>query len=132
MQFIFQKRATTPLTAQSCGPYRSRTDEKDSNDVSQQSSYDSDLHDKIPGVSRKRKRVNQGNQNSQDRVILHPSDSDSDLSEASTCQRKDSEDPQNKYSRADSDARVEGGRSRYLIQGSPCTYPRRLWPTYRH
>ena len=61
----------------------------------------------IPGAARrKRKRVNQINQNSQDTVTLHPSDSDSYLSEDSTCQRKDSEDPLSKYSKVDSDVEV--------------------------
>ena len=43
------------------------------------------------GASRKRKYVHQDDQNSQDRVTLHRSDSESDLSENSTCQRKDSD-----------------------------------------
>ena len=64
---------------------------------------------KIHGAYKKRKRVNQGDQNSQDRVILHPSDTNSDLSEDTTSQRKDSEDPLSKYARVDSDAQVEGG-----------------------
>ena len=34
---------------------------------------------KNPGASRKRKRVHRYDQNSQDRVTLHPSVSDSDL-----------------------------------------------------
>ena len=59
----------------------------------QQESHDTATHENIPGGSRKRKRVNQVNQNSQDTVTLHPSDSDSYLREVSTCQRKDSEDP---------------------------------------
>ena len=40
MQLMFQKRASATSTAQSSGPYRSRNDEKYSNDVSQQESYD--------------------------------------------------------------------------------------------
>ena len=50
-----------------------------------------------------------GDQNSQDRVTLHPSDSDIDLSEESICQRKDYEDPLSKHFKVDSDAEVEGG-----------------------
>ena len=45
---------------QSNGRYRSRTDEKDSNDASQWESYDKDIQKKIPDASRKRKRVNRG------------------------------------------------------------------------
>ena len=84
------------------GPSRSRTDENNSNDASQQESHDSATHENIPGTSRKTKRVNQVNQNSQDTVTLHSSDSDSYLSEDSTCQRIDSEDPLSKYSKVDS------------------------------
>ena len=108
MQLMFQKHATATSTPQSSGPYRSRTDENNSNDASQQESYDRAIHENIPGASRKTKRVNQFNQNSQDTVTLHPSDSDSYLSEDSTCQRKDSEDPLSKYSKVDSDVEVEG------------------------
>ena len=108
MQLMFQKHATATSTPQSSGPYRSRTDENNSNDASQQESYDRDIHENIPGASTKRKHVNQVNQNSQDTVTLHPSDSDSYLSEDSTCQRKDSEDPLSKYSKVDSDVEVEG------------------------
>ena len=36
MQLMFQKHATATSTIQSSRPYRSRTDEKDSNDTSQQ------------------------------------------------------------------------------------------------
>ena len=77
MKLIFQKHATAMSRTQSSGPYRSGNDEKDSNDASQQESHDRDIHEKIHGASRKRKRVNQVNQNSQDTVILNPSDSDS-------------------------------------------------------
>ena len=108
MQLMFQKHATATSTPQSSGPYRSRTDENNSNDASQQESYDRATHKNIPGASRKRKRINQVNHNSQDTVTLHPSDSDSYLSEDSTCQRKDSEDPLSKYSKVDSDVEVEG------------------------
>ena len=108
MQLMFQKHATATSTPQSSGPYRSRTDENNSNDASKQESHDRATHENIPGASRKRKRLNHGNQNSQDIVTLHPSDSDSYLSEDSTCQRKDSEDPLSKYSKVDSDVEVEG------------------------
>ena len=74
----------------------------------QQESHDSATHENIPGTSRKTKRVNQVNQNSQDTVTLHSSDSESYLSEDSTCQRMDSEDPLSKYSKVDSDVEVEG------------------------
>ena len=48
----------------------------------------------IPGASRKRKRVNQVYQNSQDTVTLHPSDSDSYQSEDSdSCKLPIYEDP---------------------------------------
>ena len=104
MQLMFQKHATATSTTQPSGSYRSKTDKKDSNDASQQGSYDRDIHKKIPGASRKRKSVNQGDQNSQYRVTLHPSDPASDLSENSICQRKDSKDPLSKYSRVESDA----------------------------
>ena len=56
---VFQKHATT----QSSEPYRSRTDEKDSNDASQLEIYGRDIYKKMPGASTKRKRVNQGDQN---------------------------------------------------------------------
>ena len=36
MQLMFQKHATATSTTQSSRPYRSRTDEEDSNDTSQQ------------------------------------------------------------------------------------------------
>ena len=75
MQLIFQKHATAMSTPQSSGPYRSRTDENNANDASQQESYDRATHENIPGASRKRKRMNQINHNSQDSVTLHPSDS---------------------------------------------------------
>ena len=52
MQLMFQKHATATPTTQSSGPYKSRTDEKDSNDASQQESYDWDIPEKIPGASR--------------------------------------------------------------------------------
>ena len=107
MQLMFQKHATATLSAQSSGPYSSRTDEKNSNDPSQQESYDRGIHKKIPSASRK--GVNQDGQNSQDIVTLHPSDSDNYLSEDSICQRKDSEDPLSQYPRVESDAKVEGG-----------------------
>ena len=108
MQLMFQKHITaTSKTQSSSGPYRSRTDEKDSNDASKQESYDRAIHENIQGASTK-KRTKQVNQNSQDTVTLHPSDSDSDLSEDSTCQRKDPEDPLSKYSKVDSDVGVEG------------------------
>ena len=115
---LFQKHATATSTTQSSGPYRPRTDEKDSNGASQQESHDRAIHENIPGASRKRNRVNQVNQHSKIQhitpltlvniVTLHPSDSDSYLSEDSTCQRKDSEDPLSKYSKVDSDVEVEG------------------------
>ena len=106
---MFQKHATAMSRTQSRGPCRSRTDEeKDSNDASQQESHDRAIHKNIPGASRKRKHVNQVNQNRQHTVTLHLSDSDSYLSEDSTCQRKDSEDPLSKYSKVDSDVEVEG------------------------
>ena len=47
MQVVFQKHATATSTAHSSGPYRSRTDEKDSNDAAQQESYDRAIHKKI-------------------------------------------------------------------------------------
>ena len=53
---------------------------------------------------------NQDYQYNQDRVTLHPSDSDSDLSEDSICQRKVSEDPLSKYSRVDSNTKVGGNQ----------------------
>ena len=106
MQFMFQKHATATWTTQSSGPYRSRTDEKDSNDASQKESHDRAIHENIPGASRKRKCVNQVHQNSQDTITLHPSESDSYLSEDSTCLRKDSEDPLSKYSKVESDVKV--------------------------
>ena len=106
MQFMFQKHATATSTTQSSGPYRSRTDDKDCNDASQRESHDRAIHENVPGASRKRKCVNQVNQNSQDTVTLHPSDSESYLSEDSTCLRKDSEDPLSKYSKVDSDVKV--------------------------
>ena len=108
MQVVFQKHATATSTAHSSGPYRSRTDEKDSNDAAQQESYDRDIHKKISDASRKRKRVNQVNQNSTVTVTLHSSDAASYMSEDSTYRRKDSEDPLSKYSRVDSDIEVEG------------------------
>ena len=77
MKLLFQKHATAASTTQSSGPYRSGNDEKDSNDASQWESYDRNILKKIHGASRKRKRVNHVNQNSQDIVMLHPSDSDS-------------------------------------------------------
>ena len=67
-----------------------------------------ELFTKKSDASRKKKRVNQVNQNSTVTVTLHSSDSDSDISEDSTCRRKDSEDPLSKYSRVDSDIEVEG------------------------
>ena len=96
MQLMFQKHATATSMTQSSEPYGPRTDDNNSNDASQQESHDTATHENIPGRSRKRKRVNQVNQNSQDTVTLHPSDSDSYLREVSTCQRKDSEDPHSK------------------------------------
>ena len=75
MQLMFQKHATAMSTPQSSGPCRSRTDENNANDASQQESYDRATHENIPGASRKRKRTNQINHNSQDSVTLHPSDS---------------------------------------------------------
>ena len=95
MQLMFQKHATATSMPLSSGPYRSSSDENNSNDASQQESHDRAIHENIPGASRKRNRVNQVNQNSQDTVTLQPSDSDS-YSEESTCQRKDSEDPLSK------------------------------------
>ena len=77
MQLMFQKHATETSTPQSSGPYRSRTDENNSNQASQQESHGRATHENIPGASRKRKRVNLVNQNSQDTVTLHPLDSDS-------------------------------------------------------
>ena len=108
MQLMFRKHATPTSAPQSSGPYRSRTDEINSYDASQQESHDRATHENIPGASRKRKHINQVNQNSQYTITLHPSDSDSYLSEDSTCQRKDSEDPLSKYSKVDSDVEVEG------------------------
>ena len=109
MQLMFQKNTTATSTTQSSRPYRSRNDEKDYHDVSQQESYDRDMHKQIPGASRKRKRVNQFSQTSKDTVTLRPSDPDSYLSEDSTCQRNDSLDPLSKYSRVDSGVEVGGG-----------------------
>ena len=106
MQLMFQKHTTATSTTQSSRPYRSRNDEKDYHDVSQQESYDRDMHKQIPGESRKIKRVNQC---SQDTVTLQPSDPDSYLSEDSACQRNDSQDPLSKYSRVDSGVEVGGG-----------------------
>ena len=40
MEHMFQKIATATSATQSSGSYRSRTDEKDSNDASQQESHD--------------------------------------------------------------------------------------------
>ena len=105
MQLMFQKHATATSMTQFSEPFRSKTDEKDSNDASQQESHDRAIHENIPGASRKRKYAKQVNQNSQITVI---SDSDRYLSEGSTCQRKDSEDPLSKYSKVDSDVEVEG------------------------
>ena len=87
---MFQKHATATSTTQSSGPYRSRTDEKDSYDVSQLENHNRDISVKTQAASRKRKCVHQDDQNSQDRVTLHPLESDSDLSEGYNCQRKDS------------------------------------------
>ena len=53
MQLMFQKLVTATSTTQSIGSYRSRSDEKDSIDVSEQESYDRDIHEKIPSASRK-------------------------------------------------------------------------------
>ena len=108
MRLMFQKHATATSITQSSGPHRSTTDEKEPNDASQQESHDRAIHENIPDASRKRKCVNQVNQNSQHTSTLHPSNSDSYLSEDSTCQRKDSEDPLSKYSKVDSDVEVEG------------------------
>ena len=69
MQLMFQKHATATSTPRSSGP---RTDENNSNDASQQYSHDRPIHENIPGASRKRKRVHQVNQNSQDTATLHP------------------------------------------------------------
>ena len=71
MQLMFKKHATVTSAIQSSGPYRSRTNGRDSNDASKQESYDRDIYEKTPGASRKRKRLNQVNQNSQDIVTLH-------------------------------------------------------------
>lgn len=76
MKLMFQKHVTAASKTQSSGTYMSTTDEKYSNDASQQEGYDSDIHENIPCASRKRKRVKQGGQNSQDRATLHPSNSD--------------------------------------------------------
>ena len=111
MQLMFQKHATATSTPQFSGPYRSRIDENNSNDASQQESHDRAIHENIAGASRKRKRINQVNQNSQDTVTLHPSESDSYLSQDSTYQSKDSEDPLSKYSKVDSDVEVEGDQN---------------------
>ena len=105
---MFQKHATATSITQSSGPHRSTTDEKEPNDASQQESHDRAIHENIPDASRKRKCVNQVNQNSQHTSTLHPSNSDSYLSEDSTCQRKDSEYQLSKYSKVDSDVEVEG------------------------
>ena len=88
MQLMFQKHATATSRPKSSGPYRSRTDENNSNDASQQESHNRATHENISGASRKRKRVNQVNQNSQDTITLHPSDSDSYLSENSSAKEK--------------------------------------------
>ena len=85
MQLMFQKHATATSTPQSSGPYRSRTDENNSNE---QESHDRATHENISGASRKRKRVNQVNQNSQDTITLRPSDSDSYINEDSTAKEK--------------------------------------------
>ena len=86
MQLMFQKHATATSITQSSGPYRSRTDEKDSNDASQQESHDRAIHEKTPSASRKTKCVNQvTHNNSQDTVTLYLSDSDSYLSQDNTC-----------------------------------------------
>ena len=108
MQLMFRKHAAATSTPQSSGLYRSRTDEINSNDASQQESHNRATHENIPGASRKRKHINQVNQNSQYAITLHPSNSDSYLSQDSTCQRKDSEVPLSKYSKVDSDIEVEG------------------------
>ena len=105
MQLMFQKHATATSTPRSSGL---RTDENNSNHASQQYSHDRPIHENIPRGSRKRKRVLQVNQNSQDTATLQPSDSDSYLSEDSICQRKDSEDPLSKYSNVGSDVEIEG------------------------
>ena len=93
------KHPTATSARQSSGPYRSRADENKSNDALQQESHDRPIYENIPGSSRKRKRVNEVNQSSQDTVTLHSSDSDSYLSKDSACQRKYSEDPLSKYSK---------------------------------
>ena len=79
IQLMFQKHATAISTTQSKSSYRSRTDEKDCNDASQQERHDRAIHEKTPGASRKRKRVNHVTHISQDTVTLYPSDSDSYL-----------------------------------------------------
>ena len=95
MQLMFQKHATAMSRTQSSEPYRLKADEeKDYNDTPQQDSHDRAIHKNIPGASRKRKRVNQVYQNSQDTVTLHPSDSDSYQSEDSdSCKLPIYEDP---------------------------------------
>ena len=107
------KHPTATSARQSSGPYRSRADENKSNDALQQESHDRPIYENIPGSSRKRKRVNQVNQSSQDTVTLHSSGSDSYLSKDSVCQRKYSEDPLSKYSKVDSDVEVEGDQGSY-------------------
>ena len=92
MQLMFQKHATASSTTQSSAPHRSRVNEKDSNDASQEENHDRAIHEKTPSASRKRKCVNQViHNNSQDTVI---------------CQRNNSKDPLSKYSRVDSDVEV--------------------------
>ena len=55
--------------------------------------------------------MHQDYQYNQARLTLHPSDSDSVLSEDSISQRKVSEDPLSKYSRADSNTKVGGNKN---------------------
>ena len=56
-QLIFQKHATATSTTQFSGTYRSGNDEKDSNDTSQQESFDRDIHEKIHGENPQEKKT---------------------------------------------------------------------------
>ena len=56
MQLMFQKHTTATSVTQPIGPYRSRTDEKDSNDASQQESHNRYIPDKNPGAYTREKQ----------------------------------------------------------------------------
>ena len=58
MPLMFHKHATATSMTHSSGPYRSRTDEKGSNDASQQESHNRDIPEKAPGASRKKNVCN--------------------------------------------------------------------------